>query len=261
MRVALSVPVRSLNPMGLIGLPHSLEGFVGKSSLVVRSIAVTGAAVAVTMLGTISASAAPAVPKPSASCKVPVFSVSATKAMPGSKITVSGKNFSGCAAQGNSAKPTAVLPVKVAVLTAAKVKDVLATTKTSADGSFSVEVTIPSVSAGGQPKIALAAESIDPVTKLTYAGLATVVYSTPAAPTTAAPTTAAPTTAQSATTLAPTATSTQDIPTAVPAGSGGLSAPNTPARTGLEIGLVGGGTLLLAAGGITLIRRRSAGQH
>lgn len=256
MRVALSVPVRSLNPMGLIGLPHSLEGFVGKSSLVVRSIAVTGAAVAVTMLGTISASAAPAVPKPSASCKVPVFSVSATKAMPGSKITVSGKNFSGCAAQGNSAKPTAVLPVKVAVLTAAKVKDVLATTKTSADGSFSVEVTIPSVSAGGQPKIALAAESIDPVTKLTYAGLATVVYSTPAAPTTAAPTTA-----QSATTLAPTATSTQDIPTAVPAGSGGLSAPNTPARTGLEIGLVGGGTLLLAAGGITLIRRRSAGQH
>jgi len=242
--------------MGLIGLPHSLEGFVGKSSLVVRSIAVTGAAVAVTMLGTISASAAPAVPKPSASCKVPVFSVSATKAMPGSKITVSGKNFSGCAAQGNSAKPTAVLPVKVAVLTAAKVKDVLATTKTSADGSFSVEVTIPSVSAGGQPKIALAAESIDPVTKLTYAGLATVVYSTPAAPTTAAPTTA-----QSATTLAPTATSTQDIPTAVPAGSGGLSAPNTPARTGLEIGLVGGGTLLLAAGGITLIRRRSAGQH
>ncbi len=256
MRVALSVPVRSLNPMGLIGLPHSLEGFVGKSSLVVRSIAVTGAAVAVTMLGTISASAAPAVPKPSASCKVPVFSVSATKAMPGSKITVSGKNFSGCAAQGNSAKPTAVLPVKVGVLTAAKVKDVLATTKTSADGSFSVEVTIPSVSAGGQPKIALAAESIDPVTKLTYAGLATVVYSTPAAPTTAAPTTA-----QSATTLAPTATSTQDIPTAVPAGSGGLSAPNTPARTGLEIGLVGGGTLLLAAGGITLIRRRSAGQH
>jgi hypothetical protein len=255
-RVALSVPVRSLNPMGLIGLPHSLEGFVGKSSLVVRSIAVTGAAVAVTMLGTISASAAPAVPKPSASCKVPVFSVSATKAMPGSKITVSGKNFSGCAAQGNSAKPTAVLPVKVGVLTAAKVKDVLATTKTSADGSFSVEVTIPSVSAGGQPKIALAAESIDPVTKLTYAGLATVVYSTPAAPTTAAPTTA-----QSATTLAPTATSTQDIPTAVPAGSGGLSAPNTPARTGLEIGLVGGGTLLLAAGGITLIRRRSAGQH
>jgi len=255
-RVALSVPVRSLNPMGLIGLPHSLEGFVGKSSLVVRSIAVIGAAVAVTMLGTISASAAPAVPKPSASCKVPVFSVSATKAMPGSKITVSGKNFSGCAAQGNSAKPTAVLPVKVGVLTAAKVKDVLATTKTSADGSFSVEVTIPSVSAGGQPKIALAAESIDPVTKLTYAGLATVVYSTPAAPTTAAPTTA-----QSATTLAPTATSTQDIPTAVPAGSGGLSAPNTPARTGLEIGLVGGGTLLLAAGGITLIRRRSAGQH
>jgi len=255
-RVALSVPVRSLNPMGLIGLPHSLEGFVGKSSLVVRSIAVTGAAVAVTMLGAISASAAPAVPKPSASCKVPVFSVSATKAMPGSKITVSGKNFSGCAAQGNSAKPTAVLPVKVGVLTAAKVKDVLATTKTSADGSFSVEVTIPSVSAGGQPKIALAAESIDPVTKLTYAGLATVVYSTPAAPTTAAPTTA-----QSATTLAPTATSTQDIPTAVPAGSGGLSAPNTPARTGLEIGLVGGGTLLLAAGGITLIRRRSAGQH
>ena len=242
--------------MGLIGLPHSLEGFVGKSSLVVRSIAVIGAAVAVTMLGTISASAAPAVPKPSASCKVPVFSVSATKAMPGSKITVSGKNFSGCAAQGNSAKPTAVLPVKVGVLTAAKVKDVLATTKTSADGSFSVEVTIPSVSAGGQPKIALAAESIDPVTKLTYAGLATVVYSTPAAPTTAAPTTA-----QSATTLAPTATSTQDIPTAVPAGSGGLSAPNTPARTGLEIGLVGGGTLLLAAGGITLIRRRSAGQH
>lgn len=35
--------------------------------------------------------------------------------MPGTQVTVSGVNFSGCSAQGNPAKPTAILTVKVGV--------------------------------------------------------------------------------------------------------------------------------------------------
>jgi len=70
-----------------------------------------------------------------------------------------GQNFSGCSAQGNPAKPTGVLTVQVGIFTAAKVKDVLATTKTSATGSFSVQITVPKVSAGGKPQIGVAAQS------------------------------------------------------------------------------------------------------
>lgn len=227
-------------------------------SRLLRSVAVAAVAAAVSLVGVTSASAsAPAPVKPTASCKVPILSVSSTTAMPGSKITVSGKNFSGCSAQGNSAKPTAVLTVKVGVLTAAKVKEVLATTKTTAAGSFSVEVTVPSVAAGGEPKIALAAESIDPVTKLAYAGFATVVYSKPT-PTSAAPTPSTP--ATSTATPEPTSTSSVDVPTAVPAGTGGLGAPTTPAQLAAELGLGAAGIALVAAGSIGAVRRR-ARQH
>ena len=173
--------------------------------------------------------------------------------MPGTKITVSGKNFSGCAAQGNPAKPTAVLPVKVGVVTAAKVTKVLASTKTSADGSFSVEVTIPAVDAGGKPKIILAAEAMDPVTKLTYSGVAQVLYSAGGSSTPSS----APATPSPSSSMAPTSV---DTPTAVPAGSGGLADPSSPARTGLELGLGTAGLVLLGAGGLA-ISRRKAGQH
>ncbi len=98
------------------------------SSRLLRAVAIAGASAVVCLVGVTSASAAaPAVPKPTATCKVPVLSVSQTTAKPGTKITVSGQNFSGCSAQGNPAKPTGVLTVQVGIFTAAKVKDVLAT--------------------------------------------------------------------------------------------------------------------------------------
>ena len=152
---------------------------MGKSHLVLRSLLVTGAAIAVTTLGSLSASAATA-PTLSASpvCKVPAMTLSSTTAAPGIKITVSGKNFSGCTAAGSTAKATPVLTVKVGVLTAAKVQALLATTKTSSDGSFSVQITVPKVSAGGEPKIAVAAISEDPATKLVYHATQIITYKT-----------------------------------------------------------------------------------
>ena len=224
-----------------------------KSIRLYRSLLIVSAAAAVSLAGATAASAAPA--KPSADCKVPVFSVSQTTAMPGTEITVSGKNFSGCSAQGNPAKPTPVLTVKVGVATAAKVQEVLATTKTDATGSFSVKVTVPAVPAGGKSKIALAAAAVDPVTTLTYYGFAAVTYST--APTsTSSP---APTSSNPAAPTTP-STSSVDVPTAVPAGTGGLAAPTSPAQLATELGVGGAGLALLTIGGFGLVRRR-AGQH
>lgn len=204
-----------------------------------------GAATAAVSLSTIASASAAAPVKPSPDCKIPVFSVSQTSAVPGSEITVTGKNFSGCAAQGNPAKPTAVLSVKVGVVTAAKVQEVLATTKTDAAGGFSVKVTVPSVPAGGEPKIALAAVAEDPVTTLTYYGTASITYSKPA------PSSTTPTPASSEPT-----SSSVDVPTAVPAGSGGLAAPTSSAQLDTELGLGAAGVALVAIGGYGATRRR-----
>lgn len=234
---------------------------MGTSRLVLRSLLVTGAAIAVTAVGSMSASAAPAsTPSASPSCKVPALTLSATTAMPGTKITVSGKNFSGCTAAGSTVKPTAVIAVKVGVVTATNVQDLLATTKTGADGSFSVQITIPKVPAGGKPEIAVAAVSEDPATKLVYHATDPITYSVP--PTTPAPTTSAspapPTTAPTSATPAPTATSSSpDVPTAVPAGTGGMGGTTGPTQIALELGLGAAGLALLGAGGITVARRRT----
>ncbi len=247
------------------------------SSRLLRAVAAAGASAVVCLVGVTSASAAaPAVPKPTASCKVPVLSVSQTTAKPGTKITVSGQNFSGCSAQGNPAKPTGVLTVQVGIFTAAKVKDVLATTKTSATGSFSVQITVPKVSAGGKPQIAVAAQSTDPVTKLSYTGFRSINYTNSTAPstTTAAPTPTASSTASptsSATgTAEPTSTassvepastsSSAELPTAVPAGSGGSGAPTSSAQLATELGIGAVGAALVALGGFGVARRR-AHQH
>ena len=212
------------------------------SSRVMRSLAIAGATVAVTLGGAATVSAAPAAPKPATSCKLPVFAVSPTTTKPGTKITVLGQNFSGCSAQGNPAKPTAVLTVKIGVVTAAKVTDLVATTKTSATGSFSVQITVPKVSAGGQPEIILAAESVDPVTKLAYTGFRTISYTNPTS------------------TPAPTSTSV-DVPTAVPAGSGGFGAPTSSSQIGTELGLGAAGAALVALGGGLGLARRRVRQH
>jgi len=252
------------------------------SSRLLRAVAIAGASAVVCLVGvTSAAAAAPAVPKPTASCKVPVLSVSQTTAKPGTKITVSGQNFSGCSAQGNPAKPTGVLTVQVGIFTAAKVKDVLATTKTSATGSFSVQITVPKVSAGGKPQIAVAAQSTDPVTKLSYTGFRSINYTNSTAPSTTTPstTTAAPTPTASSTasptstatgTAEPTSTassveptptsSSAELPTAVPAGSGGSGAPTSSAQLGTELGIGAAGAALVALGGFGVARRR-AHQH
>ena len=233
---------------------------MGKSQLVLRSLLVTGAAIAVTTLGSMSASAA-TTPTLSASpaCKVPAMTLSSTTAAPGTKITVSGKNFSGCTVAGSTAKATPVLTVKVGVLTAAKVQDLLATTKTQ-DGSFSVQITVPKVSAGGEPKIAVAAVSEDPATKLVYHATQTITYKT-ATTTSAAPTptasSPAPTSASASTAAS---SSSQDVPTAVPAGSGGMGGTTGTTQIAVELGLGAAGVALLGAGGISVARRR-ARQH
>jgi hypothetical protein len=179
------------------------------------------------------------VPKPSASCKTPVFSVSPMKASPGTKVTVSGVNFSGCTAQGNKAKPTPVLTVRVGVESASKMGKLLATTRTSASGSFKVQVTVPSLSAAGVPKLGLAAAAKDPATGLTYAGVAVLAYSTPGA-------TSAP---------------GGGVPTAVPAGSGGLAASTSNSTRLAQDGLAAAGVALLVAGGIGFGSRRASGRQ
>lgn len=189
------------------------------------------------------------VPKPSASCKVPVFSVSPLKAKPGTKVTVSGVNFSGCTAQGSTAKPTPVLTVKIGVQTASKMGAVLATTKTTAAGKFSVTVTVPALTTGGIAKLALAAEATDPSTKLSYAGVAVLAYdvATPTA-TGSAPVSAAPTSPPGG-----------GVPTAVPAGNGGQAAAAGAGTRDAQFALGGAGALLAAAGAVGVSRRR--GQH
>lgn len=189
----------------------------------------------------VAANAATTVPKPSASCKTPVFSVSPLQASPGSKVTVSGVNFSGCAAQGNKAKPTPVLTVQIGVQSAAKMGKLLATTKTSPSGSFSVQVTVPALSAAGVPKLELAAAAQDPATGLTYAGVAVLAYSTPS--------------------TAPTQAPGGGIPTAVPAGSGGLAGSTSDSTRLGQDGLAAGGIALLVAGGVGLARRRVTGRQ
>ena len=221
-----------------------------RRSGLLKAFAIAGTAVTFTLISFASASAAPVV-KPSASCKVPIMSVSRTTAIPGTTVRVSGVNFSGCSAQGNSAKPTAILTVKVGVVTAAKVTEVLATTRTTARGTFSVEITVPKVSAGGKSKIALAAASTDPATKLSYIGAAAIAYA-------AAPIAAISSPAPTPT--APTSSSSGDVPTAVPAGSGGFGAPTGGGQIGTEIIVGGAGAALIALGGVGLARRRSR-QH
>jgi len=210
---------------------------MSKSAKIAAGVVVGGVLALVGVLP-VAANAATTVPKPSASCKTPVFSVSPLRASPGSKVTVSGVNFSGCAAQGNTAKPTPVLTVQVGVEAASKMGKLLATTKTSASGSFSVQVTVPALSAAGVPKLELAAAAKDPVTGLTYVGVAVLAYSTPSA----TPTPTAP---------------GGGVPTAVPAGSGGLAGSTSDNTRLAQEGLAAGGIALLVAGGVGFGRRRA----
>jgi hypothetical protein len=200
---------------------------MGEKTALRRALLVAGAAATLTGLVPLANAGAATVPKPSASCKVPVFSVSPLSAKPGTKVTVSGVNFSGCTAQGSTAKPTAVLTVQVGVQTASQMGAVLATTKTSATGSFSVQVTVPALTTAGVAKLELAAAAKDPATGLAYAGIAVLAYDT----------------------------SGGGTPTDVPAGTGGQAASTSRTTREGEIGLLGAGVLVAGLGGVGLARR------
>jgi hypothetical protein len=228
-----------------VTVPRLASGGVPKLVLAAAAVdpatKLSYAGVAVLAYGA-GAPAVPAVlpPKPSPSCKVPVFSVSTLKVKPGSIITVSGQNFSGCSAQGSTAVPIRVLTVKVGVVTAAKKTDMLATAKTSATGAFSARVTVPRLSAGGVQKLVLVAAAVDPATKLTYAGVAALGYDGGAI---------------SVISANVTPPSGGGIPTAVPAGTGGQAATAGDSTRNEQLAMIGLGGVLTAAGGLGLRRR------
>jgi hypothetical protein len=200
---------------------------MGEKRVLPRVLLLAGGAALLTGLAPLASADAATVPKPSASCKVPVFSVSPLTAKPGTKVTVSGVNFSGCSAQGSTAKPTPVLTVQVGVESASKTGAVLATTKTSATGSFSVQVTVPALSTAGVAKLELAAAAKDPATGLAYAGIAVLAYDT----------------------------SGGGTPTQVPAGTGGQAASTSSSTRDAEFGLLGAGLLVAGLGGLAMARR------
>src|SRR4051812_26937632 len=94
-----------------------------------RGIAVLGISAAALLLTAPAAMAVDDPPKPSASCKIPSLNAIPDTVSPGTVVTVSGQNFSGCPAEGNPASPTAVLEVKIGIATDQKMGQVLATTQ------------------------------------------------------------------------------------------------------------------------------------
>ncbi len=199
-----------------------------KSLLVKRALGVLGVAAAALLTVSPSAMAADP-PKPAASCKIPSLTAVPDSVSPGTSVTVTGQNFSGCPAEGNPAAPTPVVQVKVGIGTDQNMSQVLATTQTAADGSFSVSLTIPSVASAGN-KIVLAAGSKDDVTQLVYAAVVPLGYTGGGA-----------------------------APTGVPAGTGGTAA-TADSSDDSALTVAGGvGVLLLGAGAIGA--RRRALQH
>ena len=202
---------------------------MGSAQLVRRGIAVIGIALGSLLLVAPSANAAQE-PVPSPSCTVPVMTAIPDTVSPGTVVTVSGQNFSGCAADGDPTPPTAVLEVKIGIATDQAMGQVLATTQTAADGSFTASVTIPAVASAGDT-IALAAATQDVATGLAYAAVLPLAYSGGTV-----------------------------VPTAVPAGSGGLAATEVSEETNLLV-LAGGAGLVLAGAGVAGLRRRKVSSH
>jgi LPXTG-motif cell wall-anchored protein len=202
---------------------------MGRTHVMRRGIAVLGIA-AGSLLLTAPAALAVDPPKPSASCKIPSLSAIPETVTPGSVVTVSGQNFSGCPAEGDPTPPTAVLQVKIGIATDQKMGQILATTQTAADGSFSTSVTIPAVASAGD-KIALAAGTQDVATGLAYAAVVPLLYS-----------------------------GGTTVPTGVPAGTGGLLASESDTESNL-LTVVGGAGLVLAGAGVAGLRRRRVSSH
>ena len=194
-----------------------------------RSVAATGLALALAAAAPLAASAEPV---PSPDCTIPVLTAEPVVVSPGTVLTVRGEAFSGCATEDGIA-PTPVIPVAVGIATDQEMSQVLAETETAADGSFTIQVTIPAVASAGD-EIVLIAASADEATGLVYQGLFTLGY-----------------------TAGGTGT-----PTAVPAGVGDLAASASDSDKGLLVGLGAAGLLLVAGGATAAVRRREhAHQH
>lgn len=194
-----------------------------------RGAAVVGLAAAamLTLAPTAGAEeAAPAV----GSCPTPVLTAIPADVMPGTKVTVSGKNFGGCTEAQEAAAATNT--VQIGIATDQKVGTVLATVETSSDDpfTFTATVTIPDVPSAGDT-IALAAGTEDSKTGLTYFAVLPLQY-----------------TGGSAT------------PTGVPAGTGGFGlSDDDSGNTALTV--AGGVGLALAGAGALGLRRRKASAH
>jgi len=208
-----------------------------------RLLAVAGISTA-----TVLAAAGPALaatPQPSPTCKIPSVTFTPAAGPAGTRVTLSGSNFSGCPAKNGTAKPTPVLPVEVGLVfkassTTAAAKQ-LGSTATTAGGSFTLTVSIP---AGEQAGLAeLVAVSQDKATGLAYRA-------------------ARPFTITASSTGTGTGTGTGagtgTAPTSVPAGTGGMATTGsgTPTSDIALLAVAGAAGLGLTAAGGRALRRR-----
>jgi len=206
-----------------------------------RLLAVAGISTA-----TVLAAAGPALaatPQPSPTCKIPSVTFTPAAGPAGTRVTLSGSNFSGCPAKNGTAKPTPVLPVEVGLVfkassTTAAAKQ-LGSTATTAGGSFTLTVSIP---AGEQAGLAeLVAVSQDKATGLAYRA---------ARPFTITASSTGPGTG--------TVAGTGTAPTSVPAGTGGMATTGsgTPISDIALLAVAGAAGLGLTAAGGRALRRR-----
>lgn len=183
----------------------------------------TAVALAVLLFGGPSASAAPI---PSPDCPTPTLTAEPTTVSPGTVVTLRGQHFSGCLT-ADGALGLAYLPVTVGLASGEEIQAVLATTQTLRAGGIFVSVIIPDVPGAGTT-VTLVAESSDSSNGLVYRASVPLAYS-----------------------------GGSPVPTAVPAGTGGLSGTEPDGGAGWAV--VAGAGVVLAAGGVIGLRRRRVG--
>lgn len=198
---------------------------MGKSRIgaAVGRVTMPAAALAVLLLGGPAASAAPV---PSPDCPTPTLTAEPTTVSPGTVVTVRGEHFSGCLT-ADGALGQAYLPVTIGLASGEGIEAVLTTTQTQRAGGIFASVVIPDVPDAGAT-VTLAAESADPVNGLVYRASVPLSYS-----------------------------GGSPVPTAVPAGTGGLSGSEPGGGAGWAV--AAGAGVVLAAGGVIGLRRRRAG--
>lgn len=187
-----------------------------------------GVAIAMTSGGVAFAASPTPSSLPSApTCQPPMLTVTPTSGPIGTKVAVTGQHFSGCSGSGSSPKPSSVLPVQIGLTyrssSAQPVTKVLATTKTTSTGSFTVTVVIPSGVPAGTAEVL--ATSKDPATGSAYgAGGPFTVTGSPAPTASPTPVPGPSPKPKPAPVPGPAGAPTGTVPRSVPAGSAGLAA-------------------------------------